>query len=405
MPAYDVAMDGAGDSMVVPVSRARPLTPAAVDQLVTAVRCALADEFGEPPASSPTLSDVEPDEFLRAVVTHRVAGLLSLHSEAVSLSPELAGSVRQLAMRDSVGAMRLAHETLRAWQAVSSAGIHVAVLKGAALSTLSTGSVGARGPGDIDLLVAPSDVARAHEALAGEGWSALDGWIPGAGVRWAWTSWLRREHDYGGGPVDVDLHWRVSIEPRLSPCAEDLLDRAVEVPMAGGSVRTLAAGDALGAACYHTYLDRHGRLRGLVDVVRLTRVPGARLGADHTRACRRMVGDVVGFAHGLIGNVPANRLADLTRGRTPDVAAQQRLWNEWSLLPLWSADAVPTRELSQMYRHQLRYAPALRGVMRHAAELVLPPERLSEDSGIAEVATGVIAEGRHLIGRRILRRE
>ncbi len=404
MPAYDVAMDGAGDSGVASVSRARPLSRDAVDQLVTAVRSALTDEFGEPSPSCLILSDVDPDEFLRAVVTHRVAGLLSLHSEAVGLSPELAASVRQLAMRDSVSAMRLAHETLRASQALSSAGIRVAVLKGAALSTVTTGSVGARGPGDIDLLVAPVDVARAHDALVRAGWTATDGWVPGEGLPWAWTSWLRREHDYRGGPVDVDLHWRVSIEPRLSPSAEDLLDRAVEVPMAAGSVRTLAQGDALGAACYHTYLDRHARLRGLVDVVRLTRLRGAHLGADHTRACRRMVGDVVAFTDRLIGGVPRDRLAELTSGTTANVDAQQRLWNEWSVLPLWSADAVPTSELSQMYRHQLRYAPALPGAMRHAAELVLPPERLSEDSGIAEVAAGVLAEGRHLIERRILRR-
>ena len=404
MPAYDVAMDVAGDSGVAPVSRARPLSRDAVEQVVTAVRCALAEECGAPPPAMMRLREVDSDEFLRAVVTHRVAGLLSLHAEAIRVPPELLASVRQLAMRDSVGAMRLAHETLRASQSLLSAGIRVAVLKGAALSTVTTGSVGARGPGDIDLLVAPVDVARAHDALARAGWTPTDGWVPGEGVRWAWTSWLRREHDYRGGPVDVDLHWRVSIEPRLSPSADDLLDRAVEVPMAGGTVRTLAQGDALGAACYHTYLDRHARLRGLVDVVRLTRLPGVQLGADHTRACRRMVGDVVAFTDQLIGGVPRERLAELTSGTTANIGAQQRLWDEWSVLPLWSADAVPTSELSLMYRHQLRYAPALSGALRHAAEMVLPPERLTEESGITEVAAGIIAEGRHLIERRILRR-
>ncbi len=56
--------------------------------------------------------------------------------------------------------------------ALAEARVPVLWLKGAALAMQSPAGFGVRSMGDLDLLVAPSDRARVHAALAGAGWSS-----------------------------------------------------------------------------------------------------------------------------------------------------------------------------------------------------------------------------------------
>lgn len=61
--------------------------------------------------------------------------------------------------------LQRAADTVRYVTALQSADIQTLVLKGVALSMQTTGTLNSRDTRDIDLLVSPDDMPRAHEAL------------------------------------------------------------------------------------------------------------------------------------------------------------------------------------------------------------------------------------------------
>jgi len=203
----------------------------------------------------------------------------------------------------------------------------------------------------------------------------------------------------------VDLHWRVGMHVRPLPSAAELLDRRVVVAIAGSAVPTLPVSDALAAACMHAHLDRYARLRGIVDIVRLARRPDVRLPAGASVGLRRLVADGVGFANGLLGGIPEERLTAL--GVVPRTGRdrERRLWDQASVERLWSETGVPLGELPIVYGERARYSGLGPSTLLLVSDFVLPVERLQPGMGAVDIARAVGDELGEFVQHRILRRD
>jgi hypothetical protein len=91
--------------------------------------------------------------------------------------------------------------------AFETAGIKALLLKGAALDRRLYGEDESRGYWDVDLLVAPRDLARAMDVLSGLGYKTAENRHTDdtAAIRHA-EAWARMDPE---GPVWIDLHWRL----------------------------------------------------------------------------------------------------------------------------------------------------------------------------------------------------
>jgi hypothetical protein len=257
-------------------ARAVAVDPAAFAVLCRLARRALALEEGAPAGSTGPvgLGGVDPHTLLETVRRHRVADLLRVHAEELGLPAEVTSTLRSWHDRVRPLLMLQALETTRSVAVLADAGVPALAVKGLALAVLSAGRVDARGAGDVDLLIAPEDLAAAHRALTAAGWSLEEGGRVEPGT-WAFRHVNRWGNalTYRGNGAPVDLHWRLEVTPGAYPSARELWSRRVEVSLGTGTVPTLGAADALRHSAGHRegwYLQRT-----LVDLRRLARVEGA----------------------------------------------------------------------------------------------------------------------------------
>lgn len=208
------------------------------------------------------------DRLVRLAERHRVLGLVhhGVTSAGLTLPPETA---RYLAMRaQSVGLdeLRMAGEAVRLVRLVESAGIKVRVLKGAAVAMLAFGRLGLRFNHDIDILVAPADVARTAEILGAAGYRRTE---PAADVPEAQLRrWLRDRKDMAyrhetSGTL-VELHWRLFDNPHLLPQLGKTGAQHVDLS-AGQSFDTLSDEDLPIYLCMHGAQHAWARLKWLAD--------------------------------------------------------------------------------------------------------------------------------------------
>ncbi|WP_436700568.1 nucleotidyltransferase family protein [Nocardioides sp. BYT-33-1] len=247
------------------------MTADPLDLLCRLVRTSLAAEEGH--AVAPVdVGAVSVRDLLDGVRRHRVPELLHAHAQRLGLPAEVDRVLA--AMVDGARQRRLVHalETVRAWQLLDAGGLDALVVKGIPLAVLTTGDAGARGAGDVDLLVRPEDVAAAHRLLRGAGWGLHEECRIEPGM-WAWRHVLRWGHTltYLGPGADVDLHWRLDPMPGAQPHPAALWERRTRVEVGGVAVPTLARADAFRHLAGH----REGWtwLRTLADLRRLARDP------------------------------------------------------------------------------------------------------------------------------------
>lgn len=127
---------------------------------------------------------------------------------------------------------------------------------------------------DVDLLVRPSEVGRALDALSSRGWVA-----PEERER---LRWLRSSHHLpldSPGPVTVhfEIHWNLVQERRYRLDPRDLFARARTIDIAGRKVSRLEDHDAAAHLLLHHvshYFDR--RLKWAIDLSFLATSPGFR---------------------------------------------------------------------------------------------------------------------------------
>lgn len=163
-------------------------------------------------------------------------------------SPTLAPAVarlRQIRRRTVMRMMTVLatlHRVNRAMADADGGPIRFLVIKGPALAVQTTGHWQGRPSTDLDLLIHPQDVTRAHAALVAAGFARRDGVAdaPGRLSRWA-----NCEQPYEGGAVPVDLHWRMDMSPAQGNLAFDALwSRAQPVQIDSLHLRTPAPVDA-----------------------------------------------------------------------------------------------------------------------------------------------------------------
>jgi hypothetical protein len=391
------------------VNTPRPLTRDSIRQVNAAVRNALALEAGTPsdPAHQLVITDDEQAEFVRAARIHRVAGLLHQHDEALGLPEQVAAALQRTTFQQTKSAMKLTLETVRAYEAMTDAGVPTLVMKGIPLSLLTTGTLDARGGGDVDLLVPVEYIATAHRALESAGWESLRGGAPRPGATWRLVAWVNRELPFQGPDSAADLHWRVDYDHHLFRSPETLIARATTVDLAGHPVPTLNPGDALAACCLHIYIDGCAQLRGLVDLIRLSRLDGAHVPDDASPQLRRLIAEIGTFTAQRVGDMSEGRLNGLGANPHPDTRYFHELWTENSPRAVHVAgESLPWSRFDELYRHQGRYSQSQWArAGRFLTNYSMSAAHLDPSKGTSSVGKAVSVKAREVVWHRLLRQQ
>lgn len=224
---------------------------------------------------------VTADEFIAAAHQHQVVSFLDHHRDRLTLPPGAAASLNATSMQRAAAVEILATELATALDALDRAGVRALAFKGLALALQAHGDIAARGAGDLDLLVAPEDVERAHAALVSASWSH-DPVSPEPGPSWAWRNLRRTGYEVTlvGQASTIDLHWHLSPSPGTFPPFETLWQRRSLVRVRDREVPTLGPYDALAHSAGHAAKDEWAWLRSLVDVHLLAADPDIWRSAD-----------------------------------------------------------------------------------------------------------------------------
>lgn len=239
--------------------------------LLSALRQAMALECGR----AADLVDVgDQAAFEAAVVRHRLAVVLAPHAERLGFPPDTTAVVRREARHAQMAAMTLIALAREAMEVLAAAGVPVLVIKGPALAVQTTGQDTLRGSGDLDLFVAPGDLARARKALEAIGFRQAPGLFPQQ-LESFWgrySRWASYELSLLRGNQLIELHWS------LAPCRAPLpgfpaaWQEREWINLGGQAMATLSLRHAFLHACAHAAKDQWMSLRSLVDIDRLARL-------------------------------------------------------------------------------------------------------------------------------------
>lgn len=226
-------------------------------------------------------------EFLARDDTDAMMGRIRAHKLTLAVLPVLSelglaqgqeAALLKAARAHRIRSLALASDQVAAVRAITDAGIRVLSLKGLTFAAQTTEDFAARVAGDIDLLVAPTDVAGATSALQRAGARLDTEYCPSpesplfpATRRSLKASLLHTPH------TDLDLHWRLDVASRCCRVPFDhLWDRSEVVDVGGQPMRTLGATDAAIFCASHGTTDAWSSLRQLVDQVRIDRLASER---------------------------------------------------------------------------------------------------------------------------------
>ncbi len=205
-----------------------------------------------------------------AAIYHRIVPLLA---EALAQAPGenlLCDDIMRVYREQTSHVLRLESLFVRAFGALSEAGIAVASFKGPALAHCYYKTPAQRTYVDIDLLISSEDLDAANDALGTVGLLPTD-------VRWrqAVNSGYGEVTYLGSDQAMLDLHWHpireTAIRQAFTWTTQDLLQRATIAPVAGMEVPVLDPEDMLIAVASHACYDGAYRLGWLVDVARIER--------------------------------------------------------------------------------------------------------------------------------------
>lgn len=267
------------------------------------------------------VSSLPPDDCDRlaelAIRRHRVAPAVAAALDDLPFAApgHLRERLESAARSNSLAALTQKAETRRLLAAMEAEGVPVLLLKGWPLGEELYGSAALRHAKDIDILVAPEDVARAERVLEAAGY---------AGDRAAAEGRGRKEASFlnPAAGTEVELHWRAFNHRRLPGLA----------PAAAGLRRWCGGGWSVpipGAERNLIYLALHGgehgweRLKWLLDIrhwlgTRTALEAGAMLAAARRDGAVRAVAVALRLAHGLLA-------APLPAGLPPPGPRERRL--------------------------------------------------------------------------------
>lgn len=201
--------------------------------------------------------------------------LLPVLCDTLQGNVEVPGSIR-LALRSRFArhcqrVLRLSAELTRILRQVAADSIPVIALKGPVLAQFLHGDPAMREFSDLDLMVHPSDVARASAALRRAGY---DNQLPLTG--WKARAYLRSGYEYVFGRGEernlVELQWNVA--PRFYSIDVDignLFDRSLPYDFADCNVRVLSREDQMLYLCVHAAKHQWSHLGMIRDIAALAR--------------------------------------------------------------------------------------------------------------------------------------
>jgi len=303
------------------------LTPAALEATKALVRLLLQREReghqkapvggDQLPAGLRQQLDAVPKEALLASIRrHRLEGLLRRDPLVARLLPELQAALQVLARQDAMAALALTGLTREMAALFEQAAMPMLVIKGIPLALQTTGSLTARGRGDLDLLVDPRQLPAAVALLESAGFSRCPGQFPRQlGSVWGrYSRWAGYEFSLARqGPAGlqwIDLHWALSNVREPLPSFESAWQCGEQLDLNGQLVRTLSRLHAFRHACAHAAKDDWMCLRNLIDIDRLAdQLKGCDLGRLRHQPTVRWSGAVT---HAVTAN---EALHHLNRGR------------------------------------------------------------------------------------------
>ena len=255
------------------------LTPATLETTKALVRLVLQREregkHKAPVGLRQQLDAVPTEALLASIRRHRLECLLHGDPLVARLLPDLAPALQALARRETMAALALASLTREMASLFEQAAMPMLVIKGIPLALQTTGSLIARGRGDLDLLVDPRQLPAAVALLESAGFSRCPGEFPrqlgsvwGRYSRWAGYEFsLVRQSP--AGLQWIDLHWALSNVRAPLPSFALAWQESEQLDLNGQIVVTLSRLHAFQHACAHAAKDQWMCLRNLIDIDRL----------------------------------------------------------------------------------------------------------------------------------------
>jgi len=228
------------------------------------------------PELTAQLLAVPDSALLAAIQRHRLESLLHGDPLVGALLPTLGDKLKALARAETMAALALASLTREIAALFERAGIPMLVIKGIPLSLQTTGSLTARGRGDLDLLVDPRQVPQALNLLQSAGFNLTYGasLVGANSLQGRYSRFVSIEISLvrsRGQRQWIDLHWHPSHARGVLPAFSELWRSRDHVVINGVAVSTLALEAAFVHACCHAAADCWMCIRNLVDVRRLSR--------------------------------------------------------------------------------------------------------------------------------------
>jgi hypothetical protein len=369
--------------------------PVASSQIASLVSRALQIELGiQIPNEAETEINFDLVELARH---HRVEGILLSHAAAIGVPKEIEKELIEQARSQVLGGLRLTKDTLAVGSLFDADGIEHLIFKGVALSALSMRDISARGAGDVDVLVDSKSVPRAHRMLVANGFTPRTSLVPSEKPIWKFWSFRDRELGYTRASVDIDLHWIVPRDTKLSASTAAQLARSQRVTIANGSVQTLCPGDALNACAVHIYVDFCHSLRLLVDLAYLSNLPGITLPEDVPGPGRQLVADVLEFARHVLGPSVFPTIPGVPKSSEKSVARLIRMWEKNSAKPLAEASSHDySWDYVARLKHELFYNSSFTQVARVLSLILFDIPKYSKGIRPAGLITALLLRLRQL---------
>ena len=203
---------------------------------------------------------------------HRVEALAwhSLGPLDLAIPPDIAAEFAARAATIVERNLRTAIECQRLHRAFDASGVDLLFVKGLTLGALAYGTPFLKMGWDIDLLVAPGQVAEAAEVLAAAGYAPTVPAPPASVV-----GWHRRHKESGwhhrGGDFHLDLHTRLSDHRDLIPTIGMATPHQSVTVAPGIALPTLAADELFAYLCVHGASSAWFRLKWIADLAALLR--------------------------------------------------------------------------------------------------------------------------------------
>ncbi len=258
----------------------RPLAPTPAELLRLSARFAFeggesaagAEEAGPWPGGERLIATAG-DRLLEMAAAHAMRPLLYrfLERNKLSSATKVYSTLRDFTRQNLRENMRMTGELILLLRLFAGRGINAIPYKGPTLAALAYGDLGLREFGDLDLLIAGRDFAKAQELLIERGYrpeaplSAKEAaaFVEACNVMAFW---------HAGKEISVELHWELS--PKylpFSPDLERLRERMVPSYPGGHTVMTLSPEDLLVYLCAHGAKHVWEKLIWVVDVAGLIR--------------------------------------------------------------------------------------------------------------------------------------